>query len=126
DTIVTIQSMGAAVPVYLLYVILDTQKIYYVCLSDYIEKILIPEDPNFRDKQEKVINIPITNEITSDVTKTFPLRFGAIRMKFYDMFVIFNYQSKVIDYNIEEMINLEIESQATKLELFLYQIQYFI
>ena len=131
DTIVTVHSMGAAIPVYLLYVILDTQQIFYVCLTDYIEKVLIPEDPSFRDRGEKVINIPISNEITSDESMTFPLRFSAIRMKFYAMFVKFNYQRKEINYSIEGMGNIgmgniEIGRKIEKLNLFFYQIQYFL
>src|SRR5690606_36750361 len=74
----------------------------------------------------KVINIPVSNEITPDSSMTFPLRFGAIRMKFYAMFVKFNYQRKEIHYSIEEMLDLEIERQVEKLDLFLYQIQYFM
>ncbi|WP_143565483.1 MULTISPECIES: DUF4365 domain-containing protein [unclassified Sporosarcina] len=126
DTIVTVHSMGAAIPVYLLYVVLDTQQIFYVCLTDYIEKVLIPEDPSFRDKGEKVINIPISNEITSDASTIFPLRFSAIRMKFYAMFVKFNYQRKEINYSIEGMKDMENGRKIEKLNLFFYQIQYFL
>ena len=126
DTIVTIQSMGAAVPVYLLYVTLDTSKIYYICLTDYIDKILIPEDPDFRSKKTKTLNIPIDNEITTDPFTFFPLRFGAVRMKFYALFVKSSYQKKVLDYNFTEIINLEVEEIVEKMTVFLYQVLYFI
>jgi len=126
DTIVTIQSMGAAVPVFLLYVTLDTNKIYYICLTDYIDKILIPEDPDFRNKKTKTLNIPISNEITPDPIKTFPLRFGAVRMKFYALFVKSNYQRTVINCNYDGIIDLEIEVAVEKLTIFLYQVLYFM
>lgn len=102
STILTIQSMGAAVPVFLLYVTLDTQRVFFINLTDYIDKILIPEDPNFINKKSKTLFIPVKNEINSEPVNFFPLRFSAIRMKFYAFFHKANYQKTMIIDNLYE------------------------
>lgn len=96
STILTVKSMGAAIPVFLLYVTLDTRKLYFVNLTDYIEKVLIPEDPDFDNKRNKTIYIPLRNEVTSHPIKYLPLRFAATRMKLYAFFHKVSYQKKTI------------------------------
>lgn len=58
--------MGIAVPVLLVIADLATQRCSFVCLNDYIDKILIPRFKNYRDKQSRTIHIPIYNEIRTD------------------------------------------------------------
>lgn len=48
--ILTVQSIGIAIPVLLILVDTKTEKAYFVCLNDYIDKVLIPEDPSYSKK----------------------------------------------------------------------------
>ena len=96
--LLTIQSMGAGIPVLLVLVALDTQKAYHVCLNDYIDKIMIPHDNNYVDKKFKTINVPVKNEIKNDHDHLVPLRFYAKRSKLYAAFIKFEYQANELGY----------------------------
>jgi hypothetical protein len=93
----TIQAMGPAIPVLLVLVDINSEKAYFVCLNDYIDKVLIPEDQNFGEKDDKTIYIPIANEIGLDEEKLVPLRAYGKRAKMYGAFTKFNYQKKEIE-----------------------------
>lgn len=95
----TVQAMGAGIPVLLLLVPLDMQpsKVFFVCLNDYVDKIILPQDPNYTDKGKKTIYIPLTNEITRDYANLIPLRFYAKRSKFYAAFVKFRFQLEALN-----------------------------
>ena len=88
----TVQSMGAAVPVLLVLVCLDTKRTFFVCLNDLIDKVLVPADPEFYKQGSKVIHIPIGNEIITNEDSLVPLRFYAKRAKLYAAFSVFAYQ----------------------------------
>ena len=64
--LLTVESLGAAIPVFLFLVTLDTERVYFICLNDVIDKCIIPEDSDFRSKKTKTIHIPIKNEISDD------------------------------------------------------------
>ena len=55
DLLVTVEKMGSAVPVLLSVVDLESSSAYFVCLNDYIEKILIPAKPDFYAQQTVTI-----------------------------------------------------------------------
>lgn len=38
-------------------------KIYFVCLNDYIDKVITPDESKYMDKDSKVIYIPTGNVI---------------------------------------------------------------
>lgn len=59
----TIDAMGAAVPVLLVLVDLGDRTAYHLCLNDYIDKVLTPEDPDWRSKKSKVVHVPRRNRI---------------------------------------------------------------
>ena len=44
----TIMSMGCAVPTLLFLADLSEDKVYFICLNDYIEKVLLPHERSFR------------------------------------------------------------------------------
>ncbi len=94
--LLTIQSMGTAVPVLLILVDVASERMFFVCLNDYIDKIIIPEDPLFYKSGSKVINIPVQNEITLDRNNLVPLRNFGKRAKMLAAFCLFNYQSTEI------------------------------
>ena len=45
--LMTIEAMGNAVPVLLCVAAVDTGDVYYLCLNDYISKVLLPNNPNY-------------------------------------------------------------------------------
>lgn len=47
----TVERMSSAVPILLFVVDVNNGDIYYLCLNDYIEKVLIPTDPEYYHKQ---------------------------------------------------------------------------
>ncbi|WP_319584747.1 DUF4365 domain-containing protein [uncultured Pseudodesulfovibrio sp.] len=96
--LLTVQAMGSAVPVLLVLVDIETERAFYVCLNDYIDKIIVPEDPKFRSKSYKTIYIPVHNEIKIDDDYLVPLRFYGKRSKLYAAFTKFHYQKVEIDY----------------------------
>lgn len=96
--LVTVQRMGAAMPMLLFLVDVTTRRLFYVCLNDYIDKILLPEDPDYSCKGSKRIYIPIKNEITTDSCSIGMLRFYAKRSKYYAAFQKFSYQKSSLDY----------------------------
>lgn len=94
--ILTIQSMGIAIPVLLVLVDTNTERAFFVCLNDYIDKVLIPEDPNYASKGSKTIYIPTANEILDEEDALVALRAYGKRSKMYGAFSLFNYQLKEI------------------------------
>ena len=59
DTLLTIQSLGSGVPVLLFLVTLDTEKLYFVCMNDVIDKCILPEDGKLGEHEEKTIHIQL-------------------------------------------------------------------
>lgn len=94
--ILTIQSMGIAIPVLLILVDTNSKRAFFICLNDYIDKILIPEDPNYASKGSKTIYIPTANEILDEEDALIALRAYGKRSKMYGAFSLFNYQLKEI------------------------------
>lgn len=91
--LLTVQAMGAAIPVLLFLVELSTGRIYYVCLNDLIEKVIIPRDPAYETKKSKVIHVPARNCIApGNPLSVRPLETCAKRAKLYAAFEKFAYQ----------------------------------
>lgn len=94
--ILTVQSMGIAIPVLFILVDTESERAFYVCINDYIDKVLIPEDLNYASKKSKTIYIPIDNEILDQENALLALRAYGKRSKMYGAFSLFNYQLKEI------------------------------
>ena len=47
DDLMTFEGMGTGTAVVLFLVCLDSQRVFFVCLTDLIEKVTTPEDPNW-------------------------------------------------------------------------------
>ncbi|MHA6790910.1 DUF4365 domain-containing protein [Pseudomonas bijieensis] len=90
--ILTVQAMGVAVPVLLVLVDTITREAYFICLNDYIDKVIIPEDPMYCEKGHKTINIPLANKISLHEDHLVPLRAYGKRSKMYGAFGTFRYQ----------------------------------
>lgn len=103
--ILTVQSMGIAIPVLLILVDTNSEKAFFVCLNDYIDKVLIPEDPSYYSKGSKTIYIPIANEILDQENALVALRAYGKRSKMYGAFSLFNYQLNEIRY-MQDIYNI--------------------
>lgn len=117
--LLTVQSMGVAIPVLLILVDVNTSQTYFVCLNDYIDKVLLPTDRNYQDKQSKTIYIPIKNEILNDKQNLIPLRVYGKRSKMYGAFNKFYYQKNEISQAVK-IANLYINS-ADEYEKYIFE-----
>lgn len=105
DLISTVERMGNAVPVLLCLVDNVGKEGYFVCLNDYIDKVLIPQNPNYQKQGTVTINIPIENKISS---KKFAIEWYGKRAKLYAFFNLINCQKRDLQYisdcNIEQAV----------------------
>lgn len=72
--LLTVEQLGPAVPVLLILVDIQAERAFFVCLNDYLEKVILPEDPVFESKGSKLIQIPVQNEILPREINLIPLR----------------------------------------------------
>jgi len=98
--LLTVKAMGNALPVLLILVDLNSKEPYFLCLNDYIEKVLLPNDPLFFEKETKTIHIPVLNKITSNQINIVPLRCYGKRAKMYGAFTTFSFQKKEIERHL--------------------------
>lgn len=94
----TVMSMGTAVPTVLLFVDLSTEDVYFLCLNDYIEKILLPDRKKLQNKAAVTIYIPKRNQVDRPKCQAH-LSFLARRSKLFGAFNKFNYQRKELLYD---------------------------
>lgn len=94
--ILTVQSIGIAIPILLILVDTNTERAFFICLNDYLDKVLIPEDPLYASKVSKTIYIPTANEILDEENALVALRAYGKRSKMYGAFSLFSYQLKEI------------------------------
>lgn len=102
--LLTVESMGPAIPVLLVLVDINTERAFYVCLNDYIDKIILPQDHTYSEKDSKVIHIPLCNEILLEEKNLVPLRAYGKRSKMYGAFNKFIYQNTEIKYLLESNV----------------------
>jgi len=88
----TIERMGAAVPVLLVLADLGSKRCYFVCLNDYIEKILVPRHQDYWSTSRRVIHIPTLNRVDDPVVGHTALRWYGKRPKLYAAFQKFVFQ----------------------------------
>ncbi|MBI1406039.1 MAG: DUF4365 domain-containing protein [Caulobacter sp.] len=89
--LVTIERMGIGVPVLLVLADLRNERCSFVCVNDYIDKILIPRHADYRSKASRTIHVPVRNEIGSDAGQI-ALRWYAKRPKLMAAFQRFTFQ----------------------------------
>ncbi|WP_061960783.1 DUF4365 domain-containing protein [Demequina flava] len=91
-TLLTVEAMGAALPVVLCLVDLSTETIFYVCLNDYVTKSLLPYKPNYEDQGSVTVMIPSWNVLDAEDPSFAYLWLLARRSKLYAAFNTFGYQ----------------------------------
>ncbi|MFD3704672.1 DUF4365 domain-containing protein [Nocardia sp. NPDC058658] len=109
DEILTIEAMGNATPVLLCVATMDTELVYYVCLNDYISKVLLPSNPDFASQTTVTIHIPTQNVLDRDDASITYLWLLARRSKLYSAFNTFNYQHNEIRCLLDDLDHYRLE-----------------
>ncbi len=99
----TVERMGSAVPVLLIVVNILTHEVYYICLNDYIEKIIIPQKSEYTQQNKIRIHIPCTNLLKSE-NDLFVINWYAKRAKLFALFNKANYQRHELQYTSDESL----------------------
>lgn len=97
--LVTVERMGVGVPVLLVVADLSRNECFFVCLNDYIDKILIPRHANYRDKATRTIHVPVLNEVGGEAPGQVALRWYAKRPKLFAAFQRFVFQQAELEYS---------------------------
>jgi hypothetical protein len=92
------RSMGPAVPLLLVVADVKNSEVYWVCLNDFVDKVILPEKPNFLNQASHTVHIPLHNQVKNTQRDLMPLRFYARRAKLYAAFNRFRYQRHEIQY----------------------------
>jgi hypothetical protein len=96
--LVTVERMGIGIPVLLVVADLSRSECFFVCLNDYIDKILIPRHLNYRDKASRTIHVPVLNEVGAEAPGQVALRWYAKRPKLLAAFQRFVFQHAELEY----------------------------
>lgn len=96
NTIFTVQQSGAGVSVILFVVDLEIKQVYFVCLNDYIDKIILPKDPDYVRQEDYTITIPTSNCLTNQEVALTALKVYGKRAKMLAAFAKFHYQKNEI------------------------------
>jgi len=123
NSIYSIQTLGFGVSVLLFLVDIKNEDVYFVCMTDYIEKVILPQKPNYAEQKSVTINIPKMNNLKNKDISHNALNFYGKRAKLLSAFSKFHYQQielmyatgyefnkiiKLASYFIEQIENLDI------------------
>lgn len=96
------QSMGSATPLVLVVADTTRSEVHWVCLNDFVDKVLIPEEGQDLSLQAShTVHLPDFNRIGPTDDSLIPLRFLARRGKLYSAFNLFRYQRHEIHYALD-------------------------
>lgn len=96
NSIYTIQGLGASVSVLLFLVDINKEDVFFICLNDYIDKILLPKNPNYANQESITITIPAINNLKDENILNNALKFYGKRAKLLAAFSKFSYQKNEI------------------------------
>lgn len=97
--LVTVERMGVGVPVLLVVADLSRKECFFVCLNDYIDKILIPRYQDYRNKATRTLHVPVLNEVGGEASGQVALRWYAKRPKLFAAFQRFVFQHGELEYS---------------------------
>jgi len=97
------RSMGPALPILLVLCDTTTGDAFFLCLNDYVDKIVIPLHQSLPTSQSLTIHVPTWNRISRATPDVIPLRFFARRAKLYAAFNRFRYQNNEMQYLLAQM-----------------------
>lgn len=97
----TVGKMGVGVPVLLVAAELRTRECYFVCLNDYVDKILMPRFGDYSSRASRTVHLPVRNQLGDPQVGQTALRWYAKRQKLYAAFQRFLYQYR----SLQEVVN---------------------
>ena len=106
DTIDNARLMGPSTPLMLFVCDLNEGEVYYVCLTDYYDKIIEPRGLDLRGQGSFTVLIPAGNKLT-DPRSVQVMRFYASRAKLYGMFNLAQFQYREARWIFEALANHE-------------------
>ncbi|GAB3202200.1 hypothetical protein GCM10027293_27220 [Pontibacter aydingkolensis] len=98
NSLFTIQSLGASVSVLLFIVDISTEDVYFISLNDYIDKIILPKNPNYANQNSITLTVPAFNNLQNKDFAFSALKFYGKRAKLLSAFSKFAYQKNEISY----------------------------
>ncbi len=93
----TVEKMGSAVSVLLAIVDINTETTYFLCLNDYIEKVIVPDNPNYKEQASITLNIPKNNILNCD-SGLASVKWYSKRAKLFSLFSKISYQNSELLY----------------------------
>lgn len=104
DTIDNARLMGPSTPLMLFVCDLKEDEVYYVCLTDYYDKIIEPRELRLHEQKTFTILIPCANRL-SDPRSVQVMRLYAARAKLYAMFNLAQFQYREARWILSELSN---------------------
>lgn len=98
NSIFTIQTLGGSVSVLLFVVDIETKNVYFICVNDYIDKIILPKNPKYAEQDSYTITIPTLNNLVNKEISNNALKFYGKRAKLLSAFSKFSYQKNELSY----------------------------
>jgi hypothetical protein len=98
NSIFTIQSLGGSVPVLLFVVDIRSKEVYFICVNDYIDKIILPQKSDYTDQGSLTITIPTLNKLSNIEIANNALKFYGKRAKLLAAFSKFSFQKNEIKH----------------------------
>ena len=96
------RSMGPATPLALVVADTTHSKVHWVCLNDFVDKVLVPAEGQDLSLQDShTVHLPDFNRIHPTDDSLIPLRFLARRGKLYSAFNRFRCQRHEIQYALD-------------------------
>jgi len=98
NSIYTIQSLGGSVSVLLFVVDIGSKEVYFICVNDYLDKIILPQNSDYTDQGSLTITIPTLNKLSNLEIANKALKFYGKRAKLLAAFSKFSFQKNEIKY----------------------------
>lgn len=101
DSLFTIQALSSSIPVLLFLVDLKLKNVYFICLNDYIDKLLLPKNPNYEKQESVTLKIPILNNLCNQKISQAALKYYGKRAKLLSAFSKFSYQKNELSFLLD-------------------------
>lgn len=138
NSLFTIQSLSSSISVLLFLVDLKSKSAYFLCLNDYIDKLLLPQKPNYGEQDSIKLNIPVLNSLSNKEISEAALKFYGKRAKLLSAFSKFSYQKNELSFlrnykslpitTARDINDLKVDKSITNLKrqvlFFIKQIEY--
>jgi len=101
NSLYTISTLGSSVSVLLFLVDIQSKDAYFICLNDYIDKIILPQNREYSNQETVTIKIPVLNSLKNGSISNSALNFYGKRAKLLAAFSKFFYQKNEIGHLLE-------------------------